>query len=77
MWKPYANKTHKKMDFSLSLMVYDPFKANIKDDMKGIISTNGTNLITGPPPLNKPIKGLLGNCWEDYFYQSLHRRTEK
>lgn len=39
-------------------MMYDPLKANIKDDMKGMTSANGTNLITGPLLLNNSIKGL-------------------
>ena len=39
----------------------DPLKAHTSDDMKALISTNRTNLITGPLSRNKPLKGFLGN----------------
>ena len=58
-------------------MVYDAFKAHTIDEMKAVLSTNSTNLIMVHPgctlkcqPLdvcrNKPLKGVLRNCWEDY-----------
>ena len=58
-------------------MVYDAFKAHTTDEMKAVLSINSTNLIMVPPgctskcqPLdvciNKPFKGVLRNCWEDY-----------
>ena len=58
-------------------MVYDAFKAHTTDEMKAVLSINSTNLIMVPPgctskcqPLdvciNKPFKGVLRNCWQDY-----------
>ena len=58
-------------------MVYDAFKAHTIDEMKAVLSTNSTNLIMMHPgctskcqPLdvciNKPFKGVLRNCCEDY-----------
>ena len=76
VWKSYTEKK-KKLDFNRSLMVYDAFKAHTIDEMKVRWSISSTNLIMVPPvctwkyqPLdvciNKPFKGVLRNCWEDY-----------
>ena len=58
-------------------MVHDAFKAHTTDEMKTLLSINSTNLIMVSPgctsrcqPLdvciNKPFKGVLCKCWEDY-----------
>ena len=69
VWKSYAEKKQKELDFNRSLMVYDAFKAHTTDEMKAVLSINSTNLIMVPPgctskcqPLdvciNKPFKGV-------------------
>ena len=45
VWKSYAEKKQKELDFNRSLMVYDAFKAHTTDDLKAILSINSTNLI--------------------------------
>ena len=76
VWKSYAEKKQKELDFNRSLMVYDAFKAHTTDEIKAVLSINSTNLIMVPPgctskcqpqdaSMNKPFKGVLRNCWED------------
>ena len=77
VWKSYAEKKQKELDFNRSLMVYDAFKVHTTDEIKAVLSINSANLVTVPPgctskcqPLdvciNKPFKGVLRNCWQDY-----------
>ena len=49
VWKSYAEKKQKELDFNRSLMVYDAFKAHTTDEMKAALSINSTNLIMVPP----------------------------
>ena len=69
-------------------MVYDAFKAHTTDEMKAVLSINSTNLIMVPPgctskcqPLdvciNKPFKGVLRNCWEDYVADIVTNLSEE
>ena len=45
VWKSYAEKKQKELDFNRSLMVYDAFKAHATDEMKAVLSINSSNLI--------------------------------
>ena len=69
-------------------MVYDAFKAHTIDEMKARWSISSTNLIMVPPvctwkyqPLdvciNKPFKGVLRNCWEDYVADTVTNLSEE
>ena len=40
VWKSYAEKKQKELDFNRSLMVYDAFKAHTTDEMKVVLSIN-------------------------------------
>ena len=73
VWKSYAEKKQKELDFNRSLMVYDTFNAHTTDEMKAVLSITSSNLIMVSPgcnlkcqPLdvciNKPFKGVLRNC---------------
>ena len=44
VWKSYAEKKQKELDFNRSLMVYDAFKAHATDEMKAVLSINSSNL---------------------------------
>ena len=88
VWKSYAEKKQKELDFNRSLMVYDAFKAHKTDEMKAVLSINSTNLIMVPPgctskchPLdvciNKHFKGVLRNCWEDYVADIVTNLSEE
>ena len=44
VWKTYAEKKQKELDFKRSLMVYDAFKAHATDEMKAVLSINSSNL---------------------------------
>ena len=88
VWKSYAEKKQKELDFNRSLMVYDAFKAHTTDDLKAILSINSTNLIMvtlgctqNYQPLdfciNKPFKGVLRNCWEDYVADIVTNLSEE
>ena len=35
VWKAYAQKNQKELDFNRSIMVYDDFNVHVTDDMKG------------------------------------------
>ena len=83
-----CRKKQKELNFNRSLMVYDAFKANTNDEMKAVLSINSTNLIMVPPgctskcqPLdvciNKPFKGVLHNCWEDYVADIVTNLSEE
>ena len=76
VWKLYAEKKQKELDFNRSLMVYDTFKAHTADEMKVALSINSANLIMvrfgctskcQPQDvyINKPFKVVLRNHWED------------
>ena len=69
-------------------MVYDAFKAHTTGEMKAVLSISSTNLIMVPPgctskcqPLdaciNKPFKGVLRNCWEDYVADVMNNLSEE
>ena len=45
VWKLYAEKKQKELDFNRSLMVYDTFKAHTADEMKVALSINSADLI--------------------------------
>ena len=88
VWKSYAEKKQKELDFNRSLMLYDAFKAHKTDEMKAVLSINSTNLIMVPPgctskchPLDvciyKPFKGVLRNCWEDYVADIVTNLSEE
>ena len=88
VWKSYAEKNQKELDFNRSLMVYDAFKAHTTDKMKAVLSNNRTNLAMVPPgctskcqPLdafiNKPFKGVLRNCWEDNVADIVNNLSEE
>ena len=88
VWKSYAEKKQKELDFNRSLMVYDAFKAHKTDEMKAVLSINSTDLIMVPPgctskchPLDvciyKHFKGVLRNCWEDYVADIVTNLSEE
>ena len=88
VWKSYAEKKQKELDFNRSLMVYDAFKAHTTDEMKAVLSINSTDLIMVPPgctskchPLDvciyKHFKGVLRNCWEDYVADIVTNLSEE
>ena len=72
VWKSHGEIKQNELNFNRSSMVYDAFKTHTTDEMKLVLSINGTNLIVVPPgstskfqtldvTINKPFKGVLRN----------------
>ena len=87
VWKSYAEKKQNELDFNRSLLVYDALKEQTFDEMKVVLSISSTNLITVIPGctskcqpidvcINKPFKGVLRNCLEDYVAEE-EQNSEK
>ena len=88
VYKSYAEKNQKELDFNRSLMVYDNFKAHTTDEMKAVLSITSSNLIMVSPgcnlkcqPLdvciNKPFKSVLRNCWKYYVADIVTNPSEE
>ena len=90
VWKPYAEKKQKELDFKLDRKWYMmPSKhTQLTAEMKAVLSINSTNLIMVPPGctskchppdvcVKKPFKGVLRNCWEDYVADIVTNLSEE